>query len=147
MRGRDAGRSVAQLFPFLWPVGERQRHEVDPAFAPSARMVAGSWRVFLYNCGPEVVRDVRVRLDQMEVDYAPSVLEGRFQEIHWQRVESIKEIALQSSVDGTSRHHLEVDFVVARGTREAHLEGDLMLDPAQGWTFFGSLDGRQRELE
>jgi hypothetical protein len=146
-QGREAGRSLAQLFPYLWPLGERQRHEVDPGFAPSGRFLAGSWRLFLFNCGPEVVRDVRVRLDEMEVDYAPSILEGKSQEIHWQRVPSIKENALSELSESASRHRLEVDFVVARGTREAHLEGDLVLDRTNGWTFFGSLDGRQREVE
>ncbi len=145
-RGRAAGLGVRHLFPYLWPVGERQRKEVDPGFSPSPVVVAGSWRIFLYNCGPEVVRDVRVFLDGGPIDYAPSVLTGRYQEVHWQRHEGIRSSLLQEAGEPT-RHPLRVEFVLARGTRQAALEGDLLLDPQQGWVHFAGRDGRQREIE
>ncbi len=145
-RGRDPGRGARALFPYLWPVGERQRKEVDPDFAPSPLVSAGSWRVFLYNCGPEVVRDVRVYLDRVPLDYAPSILTGRYQEVHWQRHESIRGSLLQEAA-APSRHPLRVEFVVAKGTRQAVLEGTLLLDPSQGWVHFEGRDGRRREVE
>jgi hypothetical protein len=146
-RGRDAGRGQRHLFPYVWPVGERQRKEVEPEFHVSGAVVSGSWRLYLYNCSPEVVRDVRVFLDGQEVDYAPSVMVDRFVELHWQRVDKIKSEALAGSSGDPTQHRLLVDFVVARGTRQARVEGDLHLDPTQGWVFFHSRDGRHRELE
>lgn len=146
-RGRGSGTGVRHLFPYLWPVGERQRREVEPTFAASPVVATGSWRMFLYNCSPEVVRDVRVRLDGLELDYAPSIGVSRFTEIHWQRVEAIKAASFADSGPEETRHRLEVDFVIARGTREARVQGDLVLDSRQGWTFFDSRDGRRREIE
>ena len=145
-RGRGGATLVRHVVPFVWPVGERQRREVDPAYPGSPVVVAGSWRVFLYNCGPEVIRDVRVFLDRSEVDYAPSILMGKFSELHWQRIESLKSLLL-GEIGGVSRHHLRIDFVVAKGTRQARVEGDLSLDVRQGWVGFTSRDGRTRELE
>ena len=135
------------LFPYLWPVGERQRKEVDPAFSPSPVVASGSWRIFLYNCGPEVVRDVRVFVDQQPLDYAPSILTGRFSEVHWQKRESMRASALLAERGEPSRHDLRVEFVIARGTREAALVGELVLDPLQGWVHFEGRDGRRREIE
>jgi hypothetical protein len=37
--------------------------------------------------------------------------------------------------------------VIARGTREARLDGVLHLDPEQGWTGFDAGDGRSKEIE
>lgn len=146
-RGRDAGRGVQHLFPYLWPVGEQQRREVDPNFAPSTVVSAGSWRVFLYNCGPEVVRDVRVTLDDRPLDYSPSILTGRFSEVHWQRLESLRTGSGLGESGASSQHRLRVEFVIARGTRQAELVGELTLDPLQGWVHFTGRDGRARELE
>lgn len=146
-RGRDAGRGAVHLFPYLWPVGERQRKEVDPAFSPSPVVASGSWRIFLYNCGPEVVRDVRVFVNGHSLDYAPSIPTGRFSEIHWQREESVRAGALALESSTPTRHELSVDFVIARGTREAHLVGELVLHPQQGWVHFAGRDGRRREIE
>jgi len=145
-RGRDAGKTSAHLFPYLWPVGERQRKEVDPTFDPSPVVAAGSWRLFLYNCGPEIVRDVRVALDGAAVDYAPSIVTGRFTEVHWQRLDRVKAMAL-SGDGGLARFELRVDFVIARGTRQSRLVGELVLHPQQGWVHFGGRDGRAREVE
>ncbi len=146
-RGRNAGRPTRSLFPYLWPVGERQRKEVDPGFSASPVVASGSWRVFLYNCGPEVVRDVRVFLDGVSLDYAPSILTGRFAEVHWQREGRLRATTLMGDSAGPSRHALRVEFVVARGTRQAELAGDLLLHPLQGWVHFEGKDGRSRELE
>ncbi|MCI4336101.1 MAG: hypothetical protein L3K17_02755 [Thermoplasmata archaeon] len=146
-RGRDAGKGAVHLFPYLWPIGERQRREVDPGFTPSPMVASGSWRIFLYNCGPEVVRDVRVFLDKTALDYSPSILTGHFTEIHWQRQESIKAATMLSDGPDPSRHELRVEFVIARGTRQSELVGALTLHPQQGWMFFAGKDGRAREVE
>ena len=146
-RGRGAGTGARHLFPYLWPVGERQRREIEPTFAASPLVASGSWRLFLYNCSPEVVRDVRVRINGAELDYAPSIGVSRFAEIHWQRNEDVKAASFATDGAAESRHRLEVQFVIARGTREARIQGELVLDPRQGWTFFDSRDGRRRELE
>jgi hypothetical protein len=146
-RGRDAGKSVVHLFPYMWPVGDRQRKEVDTDHVVSTVVSAGSWRLFLYNCGPEVVRDVRVFLDRTSLDYAPSVLTGRFQEIHWQRIDAIKSECMNIDGPRQNRHTLRVEFVINRGTRQARLEGDLLLDTVHGWIQFEGRDGRGREIE
>jgi hypothetical protein len=145
-RGRSGG-TPAHLFPYLWPVGERQRKEVEPEFSASPVLASGSWRVFLYNCSPEVVRDVRISLDTTEVDYAPSLLVGRFTEVHWQRIEAIRAACLRQDGDSQSVHELQAEFVIARGTKVARIAGELTLDIHQGWVHFGSADGRRRELE
>jgi hypothetical protein len=146
-RGREQGQGARHLFPYLWPIGERQRKEVDPTFSPSPVVATGSWRTFLYNCSPEVVRDVRVTLDHVDLDYAPSIAVGRFAELHWQRIDAIKAACLAEIGPNMSKHLLEVDFVIARGTRQARIEGELTLDTMQGWTYFTSRDGRKRDLE
>jgi len=146
-KGRGAGSGLRHLFPYLWPVGERQRREVEPTFVSSPVVASGSWRIFLYNCSPEVVRDVRIRLDGVELDYTPSIGVSRFTEIHWQKLDSIKALSFSGSGSSDTRHQLEVHFVIAKGTREARIQGDLLLDSMQGWTFFDSRDGRRRELE
>lgn len=146
-RGREAGKSPVHLFPYLWPVGDRQRKEVDSDHQVSPVVASGSWRLFLYNCGPEVVRDVRVFLDRASLDYAPSVLTGRFQEIHWQRIDAIKNECLAIDGPRQSRHPLRVEFVINKGTRHARLEGELLLDTMHGWIQFEGRDGRGREIE
>src|SRR5579863_5387466 len=55
-RGGERGKAAAHLFPYAWPVGDRQRQELDPAWSVSSRLASGSWRLFLYNCAPEVLR-------------------------------------------------------------------------------------------
>ncbi|HKV89763.1 MAG TPA: hypothetical protein VJQ43_01025 [Thermoplasmata archaeon] len=145
-KGRTGG-TVAHLFPYLWPVGERQRHEVEPEFRASPVLVTGSWRIFLYNCSAEVVRDVRLFLDGSEVDYAPSILIGRFVEVHWQRVEAIRAACLRAESSERSEHRLQAEFVIANGTKVARVAGRLTLDTQQGWAHFASEDGRNRELE
>lgn len=146
-RGRGYGVSPQRQFPYLWPVGERQRKEAEPTFAISPVVASGSWRLYLYNCSPEVVRDVRISLDGAEIDYAPAIGVGRFAEIHWQRVDEIRGFALSGGGERTSRHALRAGFVIARGTREGLVDGELTLDASQGWVFFVARDGRRRELE
>lgn len=146
-RGREAGRGVIHLFPYVWPVGDHQRQELDPGWSVSSRVASGSWRLFLYNCAPEVVRDVRISLDGEEIDYAPSILVGRFAEIHWQKLEAIRTETLATPGSGGQRHRLEAEFVIAKGTRQARIQGEILLDPSQGWTYFSSRDGRKREIE
>lgn len=146
-RGRDAGRGPVHLFPYVWPVGDRQRQELDPGWAVPSRLSNGTWRLFLYNCAPEVVRDVRIRLDGAEIDYAPSILVGRFAEIHWQRVEGLRDGSMGTTSGPSSTHQLEAEFVIAKGTRQARISGELSMEPGQGWAFFASRDGRRRELE
>jgi hypothetical protein len=147
-RGRDAGKGNRHLFPYVWPIGDRQRKDVDSAHQVSPVVASGSWRLFLYNCGPEVVRDVRILLDQVDLDYTPSILTGRFAEVHWQRIDSIRAQCLSTDDrDHESRHLLRVDFVVNKGLRQAHIEGELVLHSLQGWTEFAGRDGRGREIE
>jgi hypothetical protein len=147
-RGRDAGKGIRHLFPYVWPIGDRQRKDVDSAHQVSPVVATGSWRIFLYNCGPEVVRDVRIYLDQVDLDYAPSILTGRFAEVHWQRIDAIRDRCLSTDeADQASRHLLRVDFVVNKGLRQAHVEGELILHSLQGWTQFDGRDGRAREIE
>ncbi len=146
-RGREAGKGPVHLFPYVWPIGDRQRQELDPAWSVSSRPANGSWRLFLYNCAPEVVRDVRIRMDDTEIDYAPSILVGRFAEIHWQRVDGIRGETMRESGSPPTVHRLEAEFVIAKGTRQARISGELTLDPGQGWEFFASRDGRRREIE
>ena len=142
-----APRAAGLLFPYLWPVGERQRHELEPGYVPSSRLSAGSWRIFLYNCSPETVREIHVTLDRAVVGYSPFLLPGRFTELLWQRVPAIKEVALADVEPRLSDHPLRVLFVLARGTREGRLEGTLRLRNDQGWAEFDGGGGRRKELE
>jgi hypothetical protein len=142
-----AARQAQALFPYAWPLGERQRHELEPAYTPSTRIVTGSWRLFLYNCGPEVLREVHVRLDGSSVEYSPFLAMGKFAEIRWQRVTSIKEAVMRFEGTSWSTHVLECDFVVAKGTKSARIRGTLRLDSGHGWVEFDAGDGRTKEIE
>jgi hypothetical protein len=146
-RGREAGKAAVHLFPYVWPVGDRQRQELDPTWTTSARALSGSWRLFLYNCAPEVLRDVRISLDGEEIDYSPSILVGRFAEVHWQRIDTLRSETLQGEGASPAEHELTAEFVIAKGTRHAAIAGKLTLHPSQGWSFFASRDGRRREIE
>lgn len=146
-RGRDAGKGARHLFPYVWPIGDRQRKEVEPEHAVSPVVATGSWRLFLYNCGPEVVRDVRILLDRTPLDYTPSILTGRFAEVHWQRIDAIRAQCLSDDGGRVSRHLFRVEFVINRGTRQAFIEGELTLHSLQGWVHFEGRDGRMREIE
>lgn len=149
-RGAGARSLAAQqakvLFPYVWPLGERQRHELEPSFAPSTRVASGSWRVFLYNCSPETLREMHVVLDGTPVGYSPFLSMGKFTELHWQRDAAAK-AATMGYDTAPSRHDLLVRFVIAKGTREARLAGTLLLEGAQGWVAFDGGDGRTKEIE
>lgn len=141
------GAAVSRTeFPYVWPYGERQRQEVDSAYTPSRVPVLGSWRLFLYNCSPEVVRDVKIRLDGEPAGYSPAILAGKFCEIQWQRIDAIRSITLSGGAAGPSQHTLLAEFVVARGTKEVHFQGSLWLDPVQGWRVFQGNEDRSTEL-
>ncbi|HEV2316838.1 MAG TPA: hypothetical protein VGV89_04605 [Thermoplasmata archaeon] len=142
-----AVRQAQALFPYLWPLGERQRHELEPTYAPSSRISNGSWRVFLYNCGPEVLRELHVLLDAQKIGYSPFLVTGKFAELQWQRVATAKAAAMANDAGIPSHHELEVHFVVAKGTKKAKLGGALVLQPGQGWVEFDAGDGRKKEIE
>lgn len=146
VRGLEAKRA-ALLFPHAWPVGERQRAELEPAYAPSTRPATGSWRLFLYNCSPDVLHEIRMRLDSTDVGYAPFLGTGRFTELRWQAVAAVKRLLLEGVGEPRSTHRLSVEFVLARGTRRGELEGTLQLDVGQGWVGFDAGDGRWKEIE
>jgi hypothetical protein len=141
-----ASQQAKLLFPYLWPLGERQRHELEPTYQPSARIASGSWRLFLFNCGPEVLREIHVGLDGSALGYSPFLPTSKFFEVLWQRRPQIGESAL-SGRSVPSRHALTVSFVLAKGTRNGRLTGELVLDPDQGWTEFDAGDGRTKEIE
>jgi hypothetical protein len=142
------GSDVAQpLFPFLWPMGELQRQGMEPGFTARSTVAQGTHRLFLFNCSVEPVRDVRVKIGGRELSYDPVILPGKFAEVHWLRSDAVRQSALEATAGRSVRHRMLVDFVVAKGTRRARLEGDLTLDPSQGWVSFTSRDGRQKELE
>ncbi|MCI4338419.1 MAG: hypothetical protein L3J72_03865 [Thermoplasmata archaeon] len=146
VRGLEAKRAQL-LFPYAWPVGERQRAELEPAYNPSSRPMTGSWRLFLYNCGPDVLHEIRMRIDGVDVGYAPFLGTARFTEVKWQSVEAIKRLLLEGVGDPKSSHSLLVEFVLAKGTRRGSLTGTLLLDAGQGWVGFDGGDGRLKEIE
>lgn len=146
-KARPASASLQPLFPYLWPMGEQQRQGMEPEFKARPSVSRGSHRLFLYNCSPEAVRDVRVRVAGQELSYEPAVPPGKFAEVHWIRSDAIRQAALSAAPAQLLRHRLLVEFVVARGTKRARLEGELTLDPGQGWVSFTSRDGRQKEIE
>jgi hypothetical protein len=145
--GAFRGPLTGGTFPFVWPMGERQRQELEPTFQPSRVPRRGSSRLFLYNCGPEVVRDVRISLDGAPIGYAPALPVGRFSEIVWMKVSELRLASLSEGADTPSEHALSVDFVVGKGMHEARLQGTLVLDPSQGWRIFQAGESRSSEIE
>jgi hypothetical protein len=145
--GPLAGPLTGGTFPFVWPMGERQRQELEPSYKPSRVPRTGSSRLFLYNCGPEVVRDVRISLDGAPIGYAPALPVGRFCEIAWMKVPELRQAPLSERAARPSEHALGVDFVVGKGLHEARLQGTLVLDPNQGWRMFQAGESRSSEIE
>jgi hypothetical protein len=141
------GPLTGTAFPYVWPIGERQREGFDPGFVPSKVPRLGSWRLFLHNCGPEVARDVRVTLDGHPVAYSPSLPTGRFSEIGWSKVEELRRAALTENAALEGDHELLVEFVIGKGMKEARLKGTLRFDPSQGWREFRAGDDRTSEIE
>lgn len=144
--GPPARRSGPRLFPHLWPMGERQRQKIEPAFEARSTAMEASHRVFLYNCSTETIRDVRVVLGGREVCYDPAIAAGRFVEVYWQKNNAIRTAALAAADTDRIPFRLLVEFAIARGTKQARLDGQLTLDASNGWISFTSPDGQEREL-
>jgi hypothetical protein len=120
---------------------------VDPEFAPSPRRARGSHRIFLHNVSDETVREVRAMLGGQEVSYEPALLAKRFASILWTRNPAIRMAAVNSAPHERLPFPLALEFAVARGTRRARLEGQLILDSDDGWVMFTAEDGQTKEIE
>jgi hypothetical protein len=145
---RSPPRPVARLpFRYLWPIGERQRHAVDPGYVPSPHRARASRRVFLQNVSDETVREVRATLGGQEVSYEPALLAKQFASILWTRNPAIRQAAVASAPHARLPFPLKIEFAVAKGTRRATLEGQLLLDSDDGWVTFTSADGQTKEIE
>lgn len=134
-------------FHYLWPVGERQRHAIEPEFALPNRGVRASHRVFLYNCSPETLRELRVRLAGQDVAYEPAVAAGKFAEVHWTKSGKIRAAALAARGNERLVHPLIAEFAVAGGMKRAMLEGDLTMLASDGWVSFACREGESKEIE
>jgi hypothetical protein len=140
-------RAPPPQFQHLWPVGERQRQELDPAFSARPTRVRASHRIFLYNCSPEILREVRTRLEGQEVGYEPALPPGRLAEIFWFRSPVVLAAIRSAASNTTMSHPLVVDYALSKGTRRARLEGALLLHSDDGWTGFRSKQGMEKEVE
>jgi hypothetical protein len=139
---------VAKLpFRYLWPVGERQRRSIDPSYNAAGRQSGAAHRIFLHNVSDETIREVRVTLGGKEVSYEPALPPKLFAPIMWTRNPAIRTAALASAPHAKLPFRLTAEFAVARGTRRARLEGDLVLDSEDGWISFASGDGQSKEIE
>jgi hypothetical protein len=146
---RGGGRPArAQLsYTFLWPVGEKQRQAVEPAFVARSSLRRASHRLFLYNCSLEMLREVRAKVGGVEVAYDPAVDPKGFAEVHWTRNPGIRTALLRAGEHEVLPHLLEVEFAVANGTKRAWLRGELSLDANDGWTSFRTDDRAVKEIE
>ncbi|MCI4352543.1 MAG: hypothetical protein L3K14_04065 [Thermoplasmata archaeon] len=135
------------LYRHVWPVGERQRHELEPAYVARPTRLRASHRVFLRNCSPEPVQELRARLAGKEVAYEPSLLPGHFVEVDWSRHEELMKWLLEASDHSTRPFKLLVEFATDRGTRSGRFEGELELDSTDGWRAFVASDGSRKEIE
>lgn len=139
--------AAAPLYRYLWPVGERQRQEIDSGFVARPTRLRATHRVFLYNCSTEPLREVRVKLAGKEAAYEPVIPNGRFAEVDWYRDATIHE-ALSASIEHARlRYPLSVEFAVDKGRRTGRLEGELEMDASDGWVAFKASDGSRRDLE
>jgi hypothetical protein len=144
--GGKAARSPL-AYTFVWPMGEKQRQGVDPTFSARPALRRASHRIFLHNCSAETLREVRARIDGVEVAYDPALGPRGFAELHWTRNRRIREGLLQSREPQTVQHALEVEFAVANGTKRASLKGDLRLETEDGWVAFRASDRSEKEIE
>jgi hypothetical protein len=140
---RPAGR---QELYHVWPAGEAQRHEIDPAFPLRRPRAPASHRLFLRNCSEETLHEVGVTLAGRAVGYEPALAPGGFTEVHWVRNEAIRAAALEAPAHERLRHPLRVDYAYARGTKRGRFEGVLLLDAMDGWTEFTAKDGEAKEI-
>jgi hypothetical protein len=134
-------------FRYLWPLGERQRQALEPSFPAASRSARASHRVFLQNCGEETLRELRAHVGDREVAYEPVLRPMQFAEVAWTRNEDVMAAALAARSRETLRFRLTVEFAVSNGARRARLDGELLLDPDEGWTGFLSSDGQSKEIE
>lgn len=134
-------------FQYLWPVGEKQRHQLDSEFRARATNLRASHRIFLHNCSTETLREVRVQLDGKDVAYEPSLEAGKLTEIHWVRNQDIRSAALVAAPHQLISHELRAEFAFAKGMRQARLEGALTMDSSDGWLSFVSERGPSKEIE
>jgi hypothetical protein len=139
--------AAASLYRYLWPVGERQRQEIDPGFVARSTRLRASHRVFLHNCSGEEIREVHIRLDGKEAAYEPVVPNGKFAEVDWYRDEAIQRALVSSNDHARLRYPMAAEFAVDKGRRKGRLEGELLLDASDGWVAFVARDGSQRDLE
>jgi len=134
-------------YTFVWPMGERQRQVVEPAYPAPASPRKASRRIFLYNCSGETVRELRAKLGGAEVAYEPAIKPGAFAELHWTRNLTVRDGLLGATDHQLLHHPLEVDFAVSEGKKRASLKGVLNLDATDGWIAFRSSDNTEKEIE
>jgi hypothetical protein len=146
-KGTVRRSSVRPPFQYVWPVGERQRHALDPEFQPRATGLRASHRIFVHNCSEETLREVRVRLGDREVAYEPAMEPGKLTEIHWVKNDAIRAAALAAVGHERIPHDLQVEFAFSKGLKIGHLEGELTMDATEGWTSFTSGGGVAKEIE
>lgn len=147
VRGNGRRETARLAYTFLWPMGEHQRRSLDPTFPARDIPRRASHRIFLYNCSSETVREVRAKVDRMEVTYEPALAPGGFTELHWTRNPTIREGLLRSSEHQLLQHSLDVEFAVSNGVKRASLKGVLRLDATDGWTGFLAHDRSEKEIE
>jgi len=135
------------LYRHIWPVGERQRQELDPTYVARPTRLRASHRVFLRNCSSDPIQELRARLAGREVAYEPSLLPGHFVEVDWFRDEDILKWLLESGDHATRPCKLSVEFATDRGTRSGRFDGELELDSTDGWRAFVAIDGSRKEVE
>lgn len=134
-------------YTFLWPLGEKQRQVIEPAFTARASPRSASHRIFLHNCSAETVRELRARLGRVEVAYEPALAAGGFTELHWTRNPAIRDSLLGAADHQLILYSLDVEFAVSNGTRRAFLKGELSLDSSDGWISFRTSEQSAKEIE
>ncbi|MCI4351500.1 MAG: hypothetical protein L3K15_08325 [Thermoplasmata archaeon] len=145
---RSPGLPTVHLpFRYLWPVGERQRHALEPGFDPGRARPRASHRVFLQNVSDEIVREVRARLGGKDVSYEPALAPKSFAMVRWTGNPDVRAAAIASGPHVRLPFPFRVEFAVAKGTRRASLDGELVLDSDDGWVSFVSSDGQSKEIE
>jgi hypothetical protein len=135
------------LYRHIWPVGERQRQELDPKYVARPTRLRASHRIFLRNCSSDPIQELRARLAGREVAYEPSLLPGQFVEVDWSRLEELLKWLLESGEHAMRSCKLSVEFATNRGTRTGRFDGELELDSTDGWRTFVASDGSGKEIQ
>jgi hypothetical protein len=138
---------ATSLFRHIWPVGERQRQELDPTYVARPTRLKASHRVFLRNCSSDPIQELRARLAGREAAYEPSLLPGHFVEVGWSLDEDLQRWLLESTDHAIRSCKLSVEFATDRGTRSGRFDGELELDSTDGWRAFIARDGSRKEIE